>query len=138
MPHILIPVVGGRIDHLILHYKENSEGTAGTALTIVCPTKIFLEEVYGVFHTMDDNEIYNHDEGVNRQFHDQLHTDMQAAMNTNLIGTLTDYHQHWVSKAFKSNFLQFGHAHCILKKFSSKNWITTPDLQAAVAAAYTS
>lgn len=133
MPFIVIPVQGGRINYLILHH----DGTSATALTIDCPTKTFLDEVYGLFHLLDDKEIYNHDEGANKQFHDQLHAEMQLAMNTNLIGTITNYHQHWVSRAHKSNLLLFGHANNILKAFKAKTWITGGDALAALQNAYT-
>lgn len=133
MAFILIPVATNRINHLILHH----DGQSGTALTIDCPSKTYLEEVYGMFSTMDGHEIYNHDEGADARFHDQLHADMQVAMNTTSIGTLTNFHQHWVSRDYKSSKLLFGHANNILKLFKAKNWISGTDMKNAFQQAYT-
>jgi hypothetical protein len=133
MPFVVIPVQGHRISYLILHHN----GEFGMALTIDCPSKDYLDEVYGAFSRMDGPKIYNHDEGQGAQFHVQLHNDMMAAMATNRVGTMTPFHQHWVDSANKGSKLSFGHAREILVEFKKKTWITAADMAQAVQAAYT-
>lgn len=123
MLHAHIAPFKGPIRNIIVH--ANEEGYQ--ALTIDCATGGDLTTVYnGELSTLDEGElIQNHDDSVDHNFHNMLHSDMQSAMRVDLAGSLTDFHQHWVNKNQKSLSPQY--LKKILKYFQTRGWITHED-----------
>jgi hypothetical protein len=90
----IFPVAVGPIRRIILHDKVGTPNRF--ALTLDFAAKTDLEQVY--IRVFDRAPHYgNWDECKGKAYHDELHSDMMAAMGVpNAASTLTDYHQHWV------------------------------------------